>query len=624
MGASTTRLLLLRRVFLPLVALVALGLLAGLLVIAYNDMQSTFLSQQIPTFHTVATCAVAITGVAILWVIALTILKAFNLYPDGAIGTILLLTGGLFGLVEAGITMDIIVLERINPLQFSLSDANKLPIMTRTIVWAVANVFQLGFYIFLFTVIRIERKSSTLRSVPGRRGMNGDGATSHGSQSVLSMVMEKSLTARQLPMRPPTPPTPMRLERPSAFEEWPSNPSKGNQFAQEFSTYPGNTATEMDVISPVSNHKYTPSQSSWRTSINKSLAQVGQPGNARVMMPENHTARSSVSLMRPSTDSRALSMTNSFDEYWDHATPPEVQIKDMFSTSSPSLATLRVPNAIASPSPNPSTLETIPGSRSASPSRSLAVETPDIGSSSSQGYSQTSLGGYSTSPHMSSASSVSTITPTIEQTSTFTPFHLPASHSIQRPPTAVSVRSFRSSTTHSYNPPQTSHSSMTTSTAFPSASTSRPTTAYSTNTMTTVTTATPSNRRLSNASRPPTPQSSYASLNSHYSQGSNNHYVQYSQPISPISPPVPISSQSHIHPLFRSDSPTPGPIKTSPNTVVTASHFSGQVIGHMGLPGASPPPVPPRSMSRQGGKKMMGQTLSSGPIPQFILEARKG
>ncbi|QIX02305.1 hypothetical protein AMS68_007822 [Peltaster fructicola] len=38
------------------------------------------------------------------------------------------------------------------------------------------------------------------------------------------------------------------------------------------------------------------------------------------------------------------------------------------------------------------------------------------------------------------------------------------------------------------------------------------------------------------------------------------------------------SSQTHIHPLFRSDSPGPPP-STSPGTKVTASPYAGQVVG---------------------------------------------
>ncbi|KAM0559546.1 hypothetical protein ACHAPJ_004069 [Fusarium lateritium] len=76
----------------------------------------------------------------------------------------------------------------------------------------------------------------------------------------------------------------------------------------------------------------------------------------------------------------------------------------------------------------------------------------------------------------------------------------------------------------------------------------------------------------------------------------------------PLSP-QPSMSELHIHPLFRSDSPTPPPMAT-PGTIVVASPNAGQVITHRqsvrSLRAASTPVVP-SPLSHRGSMEMRRQ-----------------
>jgi hypothetical protein len=112
--------------------------------------------------------------------------------------------------------------------------------------------------------------------------------------------------------------------------------------------------------------------------------------------------------------------------------------------------------------------------------------------------------------------------------------------------------------------------------------------------------------------RPPTALS-YASRHerpgttqSYYSNFSKRTFIpaDHSQPSSPA------TSEAHIHPLFRSDSPTPPP-ETSAGTVITASPFGGQVI--------TSPPAGKRSFSRMRSEsRASSRTVSRAPSPAFI------
>lgn len=66
--------------------------------------------------------------------------------------------------------------------------------------------------------------------------------------------------------------------------------------------------------------------------------------------------------------------------------------------------------------------------------------------------------------------------------------------------------------------------------------------------------------------------------------------------------------QSHIHPLFRTESPTPPPV-ASPGTVITASPFAGQVVSHES---SAFPPRRPRTahVSRSGSPRPFSPSMS--------------
>ncbi|KAL4728556.1 hypothetical protein ACLX1H_005307 [Fusarium chlamydosporum] len=99
--------------------------------------------------------------------------------------------------------------------------------------------------------------------------------------------------------------------------------------------------------------------------------------------------------------------------------------------------------------------------------------------------------------------------------------------------------------------------------------------------------------------------------------------------------PEPSLSESHIHPLFRSDSPTPPPMAT-PGTVVVASPNAGQVITHRqsvrSLRSTSVS-VHPHPLAREEQDSIMEEqevetdSRSSGerpltpPIPQWVMGA---
>jgi hypothetical protein len=89
--------------------------------------------------------------------------------------------------------------------------------------------------------------------------------------------------------------------------------------------------------------------------------------------------------------------------------------------------------------------------------------------------------------------------------------------------------------------------------------------------------------------------------------------------------PSPAFDESHIHPLFRTDSPTPPPA-ASPGTVVTASPMSGQVIARpysrtrSNSRTTSPSPLGhPQSTMDSRARSASATRAVTPPIPQSIL-----
>lgn len=97
----------------------------------------------------------------------------------------------------------------------------------------------------------------------------------------------------------------------------------------------------------------------------------------------------------------------------------------------------------------------------------------------------------------------------------------------------------------------------------------------------------------------------------------------------PVSRHRPSSSQDHIHPLFRTTSPTPPPTAT-PGTVVTAAPIAGQTISGRtfnrmrsgSLPSTSSPLAHPEGASDMNGRSSPGPSIEElPPIPSFVLSA---
>jgi hypothetical protein len=399
---------------------------------------------------------------------------------------------------------------------------------------------------------------------------------------------------RQQPPRPPTPPTPLRIVAPPFALPEASKPLE---------------------LPP------SPKRNSWRDTLSSSLHQVVRPTNSRsrlldrqttvkTMTTTTSTTRTTTARSSISRDSQSLSETkslaNSDDFPWDlHLPPsssgggssPETQIHDMLASASPVAAPGPVllppmPHALPSGRAKPlvaaTLLEPIPGSRPVSPAKALDMYTDGAATAASDGDDF----------HFG-----------LERAGT------PASLTTIRPPTAQSMAS----------------------TIIPASFSAPP-------------------RRLSRPSRPSTP--------SLISTSSISLPFADSAATAPFAPGA-SGDEAHIHPLFRSDSPTPPPF-ASPGTVVVASPLSGQVLPQAGRTGrsASPRPslastrrTPSRASSRLGASSSTpdgddvvpaaaygagvarsatrstrsastaslarGAGLDAGPIPAFVLEAKR-
>jgi hypothetical protein len=433
-----------RQIVFPLVSITTSGLLLTITIFAGQD--ANLHDVQISTFKGTSTAAVACSIIALISVITLSTTQILlirtwlnhGLFP---------LTGALVGLVAAILTLDVVVLERINPTYFS--ESISISNTARIIVWSFASVFQVVFYtLFIFLRQPVDDSVIERRRIP----------------APLSTLKDNKLA----PLRPKTPPTPLRMVAPP--------------FALP------QASTPLQLQLPPS----TPKRNSWRDSLTQ-LQQVVRPTASKSRLLSNsqsHTARSSMS--RDSQFSETKSITgnsDSFADWWEHSSlsnsSPETAIRELLASSGFSNTT---PSRLAS-GVIITTLEPIPDSRPVSPARTIDLienmlpESPSV-----------------TSLH-----------------STPKPF-TPASRSpVERPMTSYSMQSISAAILH------TTPSTI-----------SRPPTAYSNQ-----------SRRVP-SSRPTTPS-------------------------------ITGGTEAHIHPLFRTDSPTPPP-GTSPNTVVVASPFSGTVL----------------------------------------------
>jgi hypothetical protein len=267
----------------------------------------------------------------------------------------------------------------------------------------------------------------------------------------------------------------------------------------------------------------TPRRNSWRNSL-VTLQQAVRPTSSKNRLPrsESRTGITRASMSRNSSFSDTKSNSGGSDsfDWWEYTSPvhesPETTTRDIFSP--PGNVSVHIPSRLASGIVATS-LEPIPGSRPVSPAETLDVieqMLPDTPPPKARVRSP--ISGY------------------------FPPSAIPLSSlnfENERPSTSYSVQSI-SAAIIATTPSSTSLLS-------------RPPTAYSTFSNTSSTTL---RDRANTITTPPTIPTS-------------THGTRSNTPTGP---------EAHIHPLFRTDSPTPAPAITSARTIVTASPLSGTVL----------------------------------------------
>ena len=551
-----------RRGVFPLVSVVTLSLEFTVTIfagIALSEEEGVSKS-----YTNTSISAVSFSGLSVVSILGLSTIHISRLRYPWLYHGLLPLTGAAFGLIGAVLALNALLIERTNAGYFATTRELRVSTSTRIAVWAVAGCFQLAFYTMLAFM-----RNPTEDSAPTRSSGIG--------------LAQK----RRQPPRPPTPPTPLRIVAPPFALPQASKPLE---------------------LPP------SPKRNSWRDTLSSSLHQVVRPANSRsrlldrqmtvkTMTTTSSTTRTTTARSSMSRDSQSLSETksiaNSDDFPWDlHLPPsssggssPEAQIRDMLASTvspvaPPGPALLppmphALPSGRAKPFVGATPLEPIPGSRPVSPAKTLDMYT--------DGTTATSHGD---DFHFG-----------IERAGT------PASVATIRPPTAQSMAS----------------------TIVPASSTAQPS----------------APRRLS---RPSTPSlASTSSISLPFAESTAPH--------------APGADEAHIPPHVRSDSPSPPPV-ASPGTVVTASPLSGQVLPQAGRASrsASPRPslastrrTPSRASSRLGASSSTpdgdeaatavaagvgrsatrstrsassaslarGAGLDAGPIPPFVLEAKR-
>lgn len=313
-----------RRVVFTSTGLVTAALLTTNIVLSTIDASVTVIP--LPTFQGTATAAAVFNTFALIAVIALVFSRLFNHRHRWIFSWMLPWTGALIALAAAILSLNILILKRINPKDVSDSNSKStIHISTETgiTVWVLANAVQLGFYA-LVAFLRFPEHA--LEQEPS-----------------LGSMGEKR---RSGPSRPPSPPSRQRIIGP-----------------------PYVFAPDMEEITSPS---FPPEsrRHSWRDSL-ASLHQVVHPSTTSRsrLLGSSRASRSSMprdsTSLQSDTGSIANSIRSDYFDSWDTSIA-ETQTRD----------TLMAP----SPSPIPSkgtTLETIPGSRSGSPARALDGPFPE-------------------------------------------------------------------------------------------------------------------------------------------------------------------------------------------------------------------------------------------------------
>jgi hypothetical protein len=505
-----------RMFVIPTTGIVAIVFITIDLVFMIRDSQNTLLEIALSSFKPSARGAAVLNAFALTAVIVLTVTRSFNLQPQLIVQTILGWIGALIGLASTIITINVLILKKINPTLFQSANlANGISTEGELAIWALATIAQFIFYVVFAFVPPLEKQQSDMQE----------------RNSSPMATLEKKRTP---PSRPPAPASPLRMLAPP----FPMSQSPPELDPPQFGTS---------------------KRSSWRDSL-ASLRQISRPQPAshqRRLLQQSidSTARSSLSI---SIDGKSLSQSlrsDTFDSFnWDFSAP-ETQIRDTMQQSAPVRKGGLLPV-------NGTMLPTIPGSRPTSQGQALGepfeMDRPSLLSCGSE----KSKDSYDRQRRVSDASS--------------------DKFSLER----VRDLSERPISAHSTT------STMTLPDNFPI----RPDTSLSSYTL--------------DMPRPPTAMSSTTSAPSYSSRPSTafSSHSSVRRPGLNSRPTTPSVHESHIHPLFRADSPVPPPA-VSANTVITASTFSGQTIGQFGassrpyIPfapeGTPPPSMPSRSASRQ-------------------------
>jgi hypothetical protein len=302
---------------------VSTGVITSVLLtanMALSSIDASVVNLRLSTFNGTATAAAVFNGFAVCAVVSITFSRVFRLRPAWFHRWVLPCSGALIGIAAAILTINMLVLKKINPSDVSDSASKsqfQISNLTGFTIWALANAAQIGFYAVV-AFLRLSGHASEPPSEP------------------LTLMGEKRHVGVN---RPPSPPARLRIVAPPFIF-----PADSKQLSP----------------SPTESRRH-----SWRDSL-ASLHQVVRPATSasRTRLLANRTARSSMSRDSTSLQSDTRSISNSirsdlFDS-WDLSNP-ETQTRDTLGSTfqfgiMPSKGT---------------TLEPIPGSRPVSPARTL-------------------------------------------------------------------------------------------------------------------------------------------------------------------------------------------------------------------------------------------------------------
>jgi hypothetical protein len=477
-----------QRLAFPLVTISTLGFLVPVIVFAGKDV--VLKGVTIADFQELSAAALVFSVLALISVFTIGLARTRFVTVTWLSYSYVNAAGALIGLISAILTADIFVLQSTNPARFPSSELASPT--TQIALWALATVSQVTFYALCFILDHFQaRPTLRRRNIP----------------APLTTLAEKKLQIA--PMRPKTPPTPLRMVAP------------------HYALPQAQSGSPLHIPT-------TPRRKSWQESL-ANLHQVVRPssgyGKDQPIM-QSHTARSSVS-----SDTKSIAASDTFADWWEQNaamnSSPETHTRDMLSSTSPH--TLARSLLVAS-TPFATALEPIPGSRPVSPARTIDVIEQMVSESRES------------SEIDRSSDILVPISPSI-----------PNDTPCRRPDTSYSMQSISAAIIAT------------------TPNVSRPPTAYSKSSVQ----HSNSGRRLSSGTPHRSPSISSISSSSPHMPHTSPFILQATRPSSAASS----SNEAHIHPLFRTDSPTPPP-NMSPGTVVHASRIAGTVL--------------PRSMSPMG------------------------